>query len=134
VAGGGFPGVHGGAAGDAIFSISVVCGADFTREGLNLSGELQVDFVTATLGGSVEAKVLGRDLRITILPNSQQGCVIRLPARGLSDKAGNQGDLRLRIALVMPSAATLLTDEQRHAFQEMFADAARRGAPDSSDS
>ena len=134
VAGGGFPGVHGGAAGDAIFSIAVVCGSDFTREGLNLSGELQVDFVTATLGGSVEAKVLGRDLRVTILPNSQQGSVIRLPARGLSDKAGNQGDLRLRIALAMPTAATLLTDEQRHAFQEIFADAARRGSGDSSDS
>jgi molecular chaperone DnaJ len=34
----------------------------------------------------------------------------------------------------MPTAATHLTDEQRQAFQEMFADAARRGAPDSSES
>ena len=130
VTGGGFPGVNGGATGDAIFSVVILCGADFTREGLNLSGELQVDFVTATLGGTVEAKVLGRDLRITILPNSQQGSVIRLPARGLSDRSGNPGDLRLRIVLAMPSAATRLTEEQRQIFQEMFADAARRGAPE----
>lgn len=128
VAGGGLPGLHGGQAGDAIFSVVIVCGSDFRRDGLNLTGELQVDFVTATLGGTFEAKVLGRSLRMPIPPNSPQGSVIRLPAHGLSDGAGNRGDVRLHIVLALPPATVHLTSEQRQRFQEMFADAARRSS------
>ncbi|WP_408428252.1 DnaJ C-terminal domain-containing protein [Paraburkholderia fungorum] len=130
VAGGGHPGPNGGPAGDAIFSVVVVCGSDFHREGLNLTGEIHVDFVTATLGGTFEARILGRELRMTIPPNSQHGSNIRLPALGLSDGAGKQGDLRLHIVLAMHPAAMRLTNEQRQLFQEMFADAARRTASD----
>jgi molecular chaperone DnaJ len=107
-----------------------VCGADFHREGLNLTGKLPVDFVTATLGGNFEAKVLGRDLQMTIPPNSQQGSMIRLPAQGLSDGSGKRGDLRLQLVLVMPPAVMHLTHEQRHVFRQMFADAAHRKASD----
>jgi molecular chaperone DnaJ len=128
VTGGGFPGLHGGAPGDAIFTIAVICGSDFQREGLDLSGEIEVDFVTATLGGFLEAEVLGRNLRMTIPSNAQHGSIIRLPAHGLSDSAGNRGELKLRIVLVMPKAAAHLTDAQRRIFQELFADAARRNS------
>jgi molecular chaperone DnaJ len=128
VAGGGFPGLHGGAPGDAIFTIAIICGSDFQREGLDLSGEIEVDFVIATLGGTLEAKVLGRDLCMTIPPNAQHGSVIRLPAHGLADSAGNRGELKLRIVLVMPNAASHLTHEQRRIFQDLFADAARRSS------
>ncbi len=126
--GGGFPGPNGGAAGDAILSVVVLCGSDFHRDGLNLTGSLHVDFVTATLGGPFDAKVLGRDLRIVIPPNAQQGSLIRLPAHGLSDGSGNRGDLRLHLVLAMPPAVEHLTSEQRQLFGEMFAEAARRSS------
>jgi molecular chaperone DnaJ len=103
-----------------------LCGADFHREGLSLTGTLQVDFVTATLGGDFAAKVLGRDLQVRIPPNAEQGSMIRLPGHGLSDGSGTRGDLRLRLVLAMPPAVVHLTHEQRHLFREMFADAARR--------
>lgn len=126
VPGGGFPGLHGGASGDATFTIVIVCGADFRREGLHLTGEIEVDFVTATLGGAFDVKVLGRDLRLDIPPNARHGSIIRLAAHGLSDATGNHGELRLRLVLAMPKTASHLTTEQRHLLKEMFVDAARR--------
>ncbi|HEY4349741.1 MAG TPA: DnaJ C-terminal domain-containing protein [Paraburkholderia sp.] len=127
---GGFPGANGGAAGNAVLSVVIVCGSDIERDGLNLSSELKVDFVTATLGGPFEMHLLGRNLRVAIPPGSAQGTVIRLPARGLSDASGNQGDLRLHVVLAMPDAARYLTDAQRAQFKQMFDDAARRGKSD----
>lgn len=128
VTGGGAPGLHGGAPGDAIFTIAILCGAGVQRDGLDLTADIEVDFVTATVGGTLNAKVLGRELPIIVAPNAQHGSVIRLPAQGLSDAAGNRGELKLRVVLTMPQAAPHLTDEQRRALQAMFTDAARRSA------
>jgi molecular chaperone DnaJ len=124
---GGFPGANGGTAGNAVLSVVILCGSDFERDGLNLKSELKVDFVTATLGGTSETHLLGRNLRVAIPPNSAQGSVIRLPAHGLSDASGNQGELRLQVVLAMPDAAGYLTDEQRAQLKQIFDDAARRG-------
>ena len=126
VPGGGFPGVHGGQPGDATFTVVIVCGPGYQREGLHLSGELEVDFVTATLGGGCSAKILGRDMDLTVPANAQPGSTIRLPAQGLSDASGNRGELRLRVVLVMPEAASHLTEEERRRFRELFAIATQR--------
>jgi DnaJ-class molecular chaperone len=126
VEGGGHPGVNGGPAGDAIFSIAIVCGSGFSRNGLDLVCEIEVDFVTATLGGSVEAKVLGRIQELTIPPNAHSGTAIRLAGLGLADRHGARGDLTLQLVLTIPAAAAHLTDIERQRLREMFADAERR--------
>ena len=127
VPGGGFPGVHGGQPGDATFTVVIVCGPGFQRDGLHLSGELEVDFVTATLGGRFAARILGQDRDLSVPANARHDSTIRLPAQGLSDAAGNRGELRLRIVLVMPDAALHLSDEERRRLRELFAIAAQRG-------
>lgn len=126
VTGGGAPGLHGGPPGDAIFTIAILCGAGVQRDGLDLTVDIEIDFVTATVGGPFNANVLGRDLSIMVAPNAQHASVIRLPTQGLSDSSGNRGELKLRVVLTMPRAASQLTDEQRRTLQEMFADAERR--------
>ncbi|WP_144150251.1 DnaJ C-terminal domain-containing protein [Paraburkholderia sp. BCC1885] len=126
VEGGGHPGANGGPWGDAIFSVVIVCGADFHRDGLNLACEIQVDFVTATLGGSIEVPILGQPLQIAIAPNAHAGSTIRLPKRGLADRNGMRGDLTLQLVLTMPAAASYLSDDERQRLREMFADAERR--------
>ena len=73
VEGAGHPGTNGGAAGDAIFTIVVVCSSAFRRDGLSIACDIEVDFVTAMLGGSHEVDVLGRALPIAIEPNSGAG-------------------------------------------------------------
>jgi molecular chaperone DnaJ len=126
VEGGGHPGVNGGPPGDAIFSVAIVCGSAFRRNGLNLASEIQVDFVTATLGGSFEAQILGRALQVTIPPNAQPGSTIRLRGHGLADRKGSHGDLTLQLVLAMPLAVSHLSDDERQRLREMFADAERR--------
>ena len=126
VEGGGHPGLNGGPAGDAIFSVAIVCGSDFRRHGLNLACEIQVDFVTATLGGGFEAQILGRALQIAIPANAQPGSTIRLRGHGLADRKGLHGDLTLQLVLAMPVAVSHLTGDERQRLREMFADAERR--------
>jgi molecular chaperone DnaJ len=82
--------------------------------------------VTATLGGSFEAQILGRALRMTIPPNAHPGSTIRLLRHGLTDRNGSRGDLTLQLVLTMPAAVSHLTDNERQRLREMFADAERR--------
>jgi molecular chaperone DnaJ len=124
--GGGHPGVNGGPSGDAIFSVAIVCDSAFRRNGLNLACDIQIDFVTATLGGSFEAHILGRSLQVAIPPNAQPGSAIRLARHGLTDRKGSRGDLTLQLVLAMPIAVSHLTDRERLQLREMFADAERR--------
>lgn len=126
VEGGGQPGVNGGAPGDAIFSVAIVCGSAFRRDGLNLACEIEVDFVTATLGGPFETQVLGHPLQLAITPNAQPGSTIRLRGQGLADRHGKRGDLTLQVVLGMPAAVECLSDEERHQLRKMFADAQQR--------
>ena len=126
VEGAGHPGRNGGAPGDATFSVVIACGSAFRRDGLNLACDVQVDFVTATLGGSFEAQILGRALRLTISPNAHPGSTIRLLRHGLTDSIGSRGDLTLHLVLTMPPAVSYLTDDERQRLREMFADAQRR--------
>ena len=126
VEGAGHPGLNGGPPGDAIFSVVIVCNSAYRRDGLNIACDIEVDFVTATLGGTYEAGVLGRALPMTIDPNSGPGSLIRLRAQGLSDRHGARGDLTLRLVLTTPAAAAHLTDEDRERLREMFAAAQRR--------
>ncbi|MBU6487295.1 MAG: DnaJ domain-containing protein [Burkholderiales bacterium] len=130
VEGGGYAGVHGGAPGDAIFSVVIVCSAAFRRDGLNIACDIEVDFVTAVLGGAVQAHVLGRALKVSIAPNAQSGSAIRLRGQGLTDRSGMRGDLTLHLALVMPTGASHLTDGERQRLHEMFAAARERAAND----
>ncbi|PMS17668.1 hypothetical protein C0Z18_19620 [Trinickia dabaoshanensis] len=126
VEGAGHPGTNGGAAGDAIFTIVIVCSSAFRRDGLSVACDIEVDFVTAMLGGSYEVNVLGRALPISIEPNSGAGTAIRLRGQGLSDRHGTRGDLTLRIALAMPAAAAHLTEQERDTLRALFAAAQRR--------
>lgn len=126
VEGAGHPGVHGGPSGDATFSIVIVCSSAFRREGLNIACELQVDFVTAMLGGTLDAPVLGHTMHVTIPAHSQQGSAIRLRGQGLTDRNGLRGDLTLNLVLAMPAEAAHLTDDERRRLREMFAAAQGR--------
>jgi DnaJ-class molecular chaperone len=132
IEGGGHPGVNGGPAGDATFAVSIVCGSAFTRNGTDLACELQVDFVTAMLGGAIEAKILGRAVEVKIPPNANSGTSIRLPGLGLADRHGAHGSLTLQLVLTLPAAAAHLTDSERQRLREIFADAARRAKPGAS--
>ncbi|HEY2024623.1 DnaJ C-terminal domain-containing protein [Paraburkholderia sp.] len=126
IEGGGHRGANGGPAGDAICSVAIMCDAGFRRDGLHLACEIQVDFVTATLGGSFEATILGRTYPLEIPPNTRPGSTIRLRQHGLADRNGSRGDLTLHVVLAMPAAASHLTGDERQRLHDMFAEAELR--------
>ncbi|MCP3721772.1 DnaJ domain-containing protein [Paraburkholderia sp. CNPSo 3272] len=128
VACGGHPGVSGGPSGDATFSVSIVCGPGFTRNGLDIACELPIDFVTAMLGGGVRAKVLGRTLEVKIPANANARTPIRLSGLGLAGRNGERGNLTLQLVLTMPAGAAHLTGAERQQLRDIFADAERRAS------
>ncbi|WP_321914281.1 DnaJ C-terminal domain-containing protein [Paraburkholderia sp. J11-2] len=128
VPGGGHPGVNGGPPGDATFSVSIVCAPGFTRNGLDLACDLQIDFVTAMLGGGLQAKVLGRTFEVKIPANANARTAIRLPGQGLADRNGTRGILTLHLVLTMPAAAAHLSGAERQQLRDMFAAAERRAS------
>ncbi len=129
VEGAGFPGINGGPAGDAVYSIVVLCGSDFRRDGLNLTAELRLDFVAAIVGGTHTIRLLGREHALAIPSNVQPGTLIRLSGEGLSDATGNRGELRFQVVLTMPEAAAKLTQEERQRLKAVFDAAAHRTKP-----
>ncbi|MEM5311507.1 DnaJ C-terminal domain-containing protein [Paraburkholderia sp. JHI869] len=128
VEGGGHPGVNGGPPGDATFSVSIVCGPGFTRNGLDLTCELPIDFVTAMLGGGVQAKVLGRTFEVKIPANANSRTPIRVPGLGLADRNGTRGNLTLHLVLTMPAGAAHLTGAERQQLRDLFTTAERRAS------
>jgi len=128
VNGAGHPGLNGGPPGDAIFQVVIICDATFRRDGADLACDMQIDFVTAALGGIVERTFFGRAVQIRIAPNTQQASRIRLAGLGLPARDGSRGDLTLHVALTMPAAIHHLTAVEREQLREMFSNAERRSA------
>jgi molecular chaperone DnaJ len=103
LSGEGGAGTHGGASGDLYVEIRVKRHALFDREGQNLYTSVPIDFITATLGGSVEVPTLEGKLKIKIPEGTQSGKSFRLKGKGVpSLRGGGKGDLMVKINIETP--------------------------------
>ncbi|HEX28660.1 TPA: molecular chaperone DnaJ [Candidatus Poribacteria bacterium] len=80
------------------------------REGDDIYCELDVSFVDAALGATVEVKTLDGRARLRIPPGTQSGSILRMRGRGFPKPDGSRGDQYVRINVVIPEN---LTPEQR---------------------
>jgi curved DNA-binding protein len=90
----------------------------FERQGTDLYVDVAVDLYTALLGGKVRVQTLSGPVVLTIKPETQNGCTLRLRGKGmpkLRDK-GEHGDLYCKIDVRLP---TDLSDRQRELLAEM---------------
>lgn len=118
VAGEGQPGIGGGARGDLFLVISVKPDATFERKGDDLYTQVDVDLVKAMLGGDVEVSTLeGRQLRLTIPAETQNGRQFRLTGKGMPHlrEEGN-GNLYARVNVVLPLN---LSPDERALFEQL---------------
>jgi DnaJ-class molecular chaperone len=99
----GMPG-PGGAAGDALITVSVAPHPTFTREGANLRLELPVTLYEAVLGGKVRVPTLDGAVELAIPPGSNSGRTLRVRGKGLPAKSG-PGDLYATLRIVLPDRA-----------------------------
>lgn len=125
LAGEGEAGMHGGPAGDVFVQISVKSHPLFEREGSNLYCELPVSFITAALGGEIEAPTLEGRVKLKISPETQTGRVFRLRGKGIrSVRGGGVGDLLCRVVVETPINLTI---EQKKLMQELQVSLSRDG-------
>ena len=73
------------------------------REGLNLTTEVVVDIWQMILGGELKVNTItGSELAAHIPARTQPRTTLRLRRQGLRDRAGNQGDLMVRVMPRIP--------------------------------
>ena len=124
VAGEGQPGSGGGNRGDLFLVISVKPDPLFERKGDDLYSDIDVDLVTAILGGEVAVAIPdGRKLVLTVPPETQNGRLFRLANKGMPHLRGEgNGNFFARVKVILPMG---LNDDERGLFEKL---ARSRGA------
>lgn len=113
-------GKHGG---DLHLQITVRDHAIYTRTGADeadLETVVQVDVLTAVLGGTVTVQTLKGEKSLKIMPNTSGGRKVRLKGYGMPKRKekGSFGNLVVVIQLVVP-AAEELSDEERSLYERL---------------
>ncbi|MDO4539646.1 MAG: molecular chaperone DnaJ [Syntrophomonadaceae bacterium] len=119
VAGEGEEGYQGGPSGDLYITIVVRPHPHFKREGYNLIGHLQVDFVQAALGTEIEIPLPGgTEHRLVIPEGSQPGDVISVKGKGVPYlNSTRSGDLKVILDVSIPKK---LSKKQREALANFY--------------
>lgn len=118
VAGEGQPGSGGGPRGDLYLVISVKPDQLYERKGDDLYVDIDVDLITAILGGEVPVPTPdGRKLVLTIPPETQNSRLFRLVNKGMPRlRSEGNGNLFARVKVVLPMG---LTDDERSLFEQL---------------
>ena len=100
----GLPG-PGGAAGDALITVTIAEHPLFKRDGANLRLELPVTLYEAVLGGKVRVPTLDGAVELAIPPGTSSGRTLRVKGKGLPARTAQAISTR-RSASCCPRAAT----------------------------
>jgi len=88
----------------------------FKRDGVDVYLDQHLDFVTATLGGTIEIPTLIGKLKLKIRPGAQSHSLIRLRGEGITQLQGRgKGDLYVRLIIDVPEK---LTNKQKQLLKE----------------
>lgn len=113
LAGQGEAGFNGGPYGDLFVIINVNPSDEFTRDGSTIYYTLNISFVQAALGDTVEVPTVHGNVEMTIPAGTQTGKTFRLKGKGAPRlRGGSQGDQHVTVKIVTP---TKLNDAQKEA-------------------
>jgi DnaJ-class molecular chaperone len=104
-----------GGAGDGLVTISIQPHAFYRRDGNDIRMDLPVSLKEAVLGGKVKVPTPEGPVMLTIPKGSSSGKVLRLKARGFTDKSGKRGDQLVSLNVDLPSG-----DPELQAFAESW--------------
>lgn len=116
----GGPGRNGGPNGALLITFRLTPDARYARTGDDLTQDVPVPLYTALLGGEQTVETLGGPVSIKIKPETANGTRLRLRGKGFPvyGKAGEFGDLYLRVNVQMPSN---LTEKEKELIKELAA-------------
>ena len=113
LAGQGEAGFNGGPYGDLFVIINVNPSDKFTRDGSTIYYTLNISFVQAALGDTVEVPTVHGNVEMTIPAGTQTGKTFRLKGKGAPRlRGGSQGEQHVTVKIVTP---TKLNDAQKEA-------------------
>ena len=113
LAGQGEAGFNGGPYGDLFVVINVNPSDKFTRDGSTIYYTLNISFVQAALGDTVEVPTVHGNVEMVIPAGTQTGKTFRLKGKGAPRlRGGSQGDQLVTVKIVTP---TKLNDDQKEA-------------------
>ena len=113
LAGQGEAGFNGGPYGDLFVVINVNPSDKFTRDGSTIYYTLNIYFVQAALGDTVEVPTVHGNVEMVIPAGTQTGKTFRLKGKGAPRlRGGSQGDQLVTVKIVTP---TKLNDAQKEA-------------------
>ena len=113
LAGQGEAGFNGGPYGDLFVIINVNPSDKPTRDGSTIYYTLNISFVQAALGDTVEVPTVHGNVEMTIPAGTQTGKTFRLKGKGAPRlRGGSQGDQHVTVKIVTP---TKLNDAQKEA-------------------
>jgi molecular chaperone DnaJ len=101
LAGEGAPGSD-GRRGDLYLRIKIAPDPRFERQGNDLYTEVEVDYLTAILGGEVDVPTPSGTVKMKIPPGTQSGTRFRLAGKGVPLAGGQRGDLYARVRITVP--------------------------------
>lgn len=101
LAGEGLPGAN-GQRGDLYLRIKIRLDPRFERKGNDLYTDVEVDYLTAILGGEVSVPTPDGTVTMKIPPGTQSGARFRLAGKGLPLGQAKRGDLYARVRITVP--------------------------------
>jgi molecular chaperone DnaJ len=123
-------GTNGGPPGDLYVQINVKPHPIFTREDTNLSCEVPISIITASLGGELEVPTLDGKVLLKIPPETQTDAVFRIRGKGVrSVRGGGIGDLLCRVVVETPINLTTEQKEILRQFERSLRDSNHRHQP-----
>ncbi len=115
IKGRGAPGRNGGPAGDLYVKVTVAEHPVFGRTGKNLTIDVPITFIEATLGAEIDVPTLEGKVRVRIPAGTQTGKTFRVREHGIEDAKGDRGDLLVVVAVTVPEK---LSAEGKELLQE----------------
>ncbi|KAA3660373.1 MAG: J domain-containing protein, partial [Chloroflexi bacterium] len=107
-----------GRMGDLFLVVSIAPHADLTRDNDNLKATIEVEDVTAVLGGRVAVPPITGPVNLTIPAGTQGGQTFRLKGKGMPNlqKKGTFGDLLATVKIRVPKQ---LTSEESELYEAL---------------
>lgn len=91
----------------------------FQRDGINLIRRIDVDVITAVLGGKVNVEdALGNSIAVTIPAGTQPLQSLRLTGKGVT-RGNKTGDMYCQVVVKIPTG---LTDDQKKLYEQLRGD------------
>jgi DnaJ-class molecular chaperone len=95
-------GIGGGAAGDALITITVRPHPFFTRKGNDIEIELPVTLAEAVLGARLDVPTPSGPVRMSVPKGSNTGTRLRLKGKGITRASGKSGDEYVTLKVMLP--------------------------------